>query len=63
LIGPQRGNRSLPNQNVRQVDPREQGKGGNLQRLDPSVAPPEFREAYKEFSRKISELEQAKEKK
>jgi hypothetical protein len=63
LTGPQRGNRSLPNQRVRQVDPREQAKGGNLQRLDPSVAPPEFREAYREFSRRISELEQSKEKK
>jgi collagen type III alpha len=63
LIGPQRGNRSLPNQNVRQVDPRQQAKDGNLQRLDPSLAPPELREAYREFSRKISELEQTKGKK
>src|SRR5207302_1586822 len=28
LTGPQRGNRSLPNQNVRAVAPAEQGKGG-----------------------------------
>jgi hypothetical protein len=60
LVVPQRGNRSLPNQKVRQVGPREQGKAGNLQRLDPSVAPPEFREAYKEFSRRISDLEKKK---
>ncbi len=63
LADPQRGNRSLPSQNVRLIDPRAQGKDGTLQRLGPAVAPLEFREAYKEFSRRISELEQAKEKK
>src|SRR5260370_32791721 len=63
LAAPQRGNRSVPNQNVRFVDPREQGKDGKLQRLGPALAPPELREAYKQFSKHISELEQSKEKK
>src|SRR5260370_10139207 len=63
LSGPQRGNRTLPNQNVRRVEPSQQGKAGSLQRLDPASAPPEFRDAYREFSQRISELEQTKEKK
>lgn len=63
LTSPQRGNRALPNQKVRMVDPREQTKDGSLQRLGPALAPPEFRKAYQEFSRQISELEQTKEKK
>ena len=63
LAAPQRGNRSVPNQNVRLVDPHEQGKDGKLQRLGPALAPPELREAYKQFSKHISELEQSKEKK
>jgi hypothetical protein len=62
LAGPQRGNRAQPNQKVRLVDPREQGKESNLQRQGPVPAPPEFREAYKEFSKRISEPEQTKEK-
>ena len=62
LAGPQRGNRLLPNQNIRAVAPEGQAKGGTLQRIGPALAPPEFRDAYKEFSKRISELE-AKEKK
>lgn len=63
LAAPQRGNRALPNQDLRLVDPREQAKEGKLQRLGPAAVPPEFRDAYKEFSRRISELEKSKEKK
>ncbi|HLJ95140.1 MAG TPA: DUF4175 family protein [Gemmataceae bacterium] len=63
LATPQRGNRTSPNQNLRRVDPREQSKDGKMQRLGPGAAPLEFRDAYREFSRKISELEQPKDKK
>jgi hypothetical protein len=63
LADPQRGNRaSLPNTNVRPVEPGEPGKAGAVQRLGPTFAPPEFREAYKEFSKRISEPKQPKQK-
>jgi hypothetical protein len=63
VAAPQRGNRSLPNQSTRLVDPLEQSRENKLQRLGPTFAPPEFREAYKQFSKHISDLEQTKEKK
>jgi hypothetical protein len=62
LAGPQKGNRAHPNANVRPVEPGEPGKAGTVQRLGPAFAPPEFREAYKEFSKRISQLEQTKQK-
>jgi hypothetical protein len=62
LAVPQTGNRTLSNTNVRRVEPGERGKAGTVQRLGPTFAPPEFREAYKEFSKRISQLEQTKQK-
>jgi hypothetical protein len=62
-VTPFRGNRDQQNQGVRKVEPGAQTKTGNLDRLGPTLAPPEFREAYKEFSRRLSELERSREKK
>jgi hypothetical protein len=63
LPGPQRGNRTQANEKVRLVNPREPAKASHLQSLGPILPPPEFREAYKEFSKRISESDQSKEKK
>ena len=42
---------------------REQRSGRSERgRLGPTSAPPEFREAYEEFSRRLSELERSREK-
>jgi hypothetical protein len=60
---PFRGNRSSQNQGVRRVESGVQTKVGNLERIGPTQAPPEFREAYREFSRRLSELERSREQK
>ena len=63
LTAPQRGGGDLSNQNARRVVPGASGKAGDLLRGGPAVPPPEFRDAANEFSRKLSELERARQKK
>jgi collagen type III alpha len=56
LIAPHRGNMAAPNQRVRQIDPAMKVQSGDPQRTGPALPPPQFREAMKEFSQRLSEL-------
>ena len=51
----------MHNQNVRRVDPGGQFKTGKINSVGPSQPPPDLRDAYREFTQKLSELESAAE--
>src|SRR5262249_28429229 len=63
LANPLKDNRRLPNQRVRQADTGLGTKPDTVDGLAPASPPPEFREAYQEFSRRLSEKERTKEQK
>jgi len=63
LATPLQGNAPLPNQGVRKIDAGAVKKTPNLERSGPALPPPEFREAYEEFSRLLSEMDGKKDKK
>ena len=64
LLPPQRGNAAaLPNQGVRRVDARNQPRAGEADKMGPALPPRRIREANKEFSKKLSDLQQSGEQK
>lgn len=57
--GPQHGG-SLGNVGPRRVNPGTGAKPDNVQGAGPSVPPPEYRKAYKDFTEELSKLKRAK---
>jgi hypothetical protein len=63
MASPVKGNRILPNQAVRQVESGVPSKVGNLERVGPGQPPPEYREAFKDFTQRLSEMEKTRDRK
>jgi hypothetical protein len=63
LAAPHTGNLTAPNQGVRQIDLGTKAKTGTAERTGPALPPPEFREAQKEFSRRLSEISSGRDQK
>jgi hypothetical protein len=63
LIAPQQGNRGLPNQKVRRVESTSTKPADKSDSIGPLEAPPEFREAYREFTRQMNEGRRANDQK
>ena len=63
LVGPQKGNRGMRNQKIRRVEPGSTKPADKSDSIGPLEAPPEFREAYREFTRQMNEGRRANEQK
>jgi hypothetical protein len=63
LAAPHLGSMAAPNQQLRQIDASVKVKSGDPERTGPALPPPQFREAQKEFSRRLSNLNPARDQK
>jgi hypothetical protein len=63
LAAPHLGNLNSPNQALRRVEASVKSGASEAERTGPALPPPEFREAQKEFSRRLSEIRPAREQK
>ena len=61
-LAPRQGNRGMPNQGVHRVESDSKASVASPDSLGPLEAPPEYREAYREFTRRLNEAERASEK-